>query len=50
MDENYGTFISNSEDNFIDLAYNAYRVNIREFQWDIDVGGRFSVYLRGRMI
>ena len=36
MDENYGTFISNSEDNFIDLAYNAYRVNIREFQWDID--------------
>lgn len=36
MDKNYGTFISNSEDNFIDLAYNAYRVNIREFQWDID--------------
>lgn len=36
MDENYGTFVSNSEDNFIDLAYNAYRVNIREFQWDID--------------
>ena len=36
MDENYGTFISNSEDNYIDLAYNAYRVNIREFQWDID--------------
>jgi len=36
MDKNYGTFTSNSEDNFIDLYYNAYRVNIREFQWDID--------------